>query len=75
MFSNLIRNDSLVGIDSNLIFVVDSVIWALFLLLFRSNALLCTYVSLTARHKGFLKDCPDGLLTEAGFIKIYTQVF
>ena len=26
------------------------------------------------RHKGFLKDCPDGLLTEAGFIKIYTQV-
>jgi hypothetical protein len=25
------------------------------------------------RHKGFLKDCPDGLLTEAGFIKIYTQ--
>jgi len=25
-------------------------------------------------HKGFLKDCPDGLLTEAGFIKIYTQV-
>ena len=30
---------------------------------------------LTARHKGFLKDCPDGLLTEAGFIKIYTQVF
>ena len=27
------------------------------------------------RHKGFLKDCPDGLLTEAGFIKIYTQFF
>jgi len=26
-------------------------------------------------HKGFLKDCPDGLLTEAGFIKIYTQFF
>ena len=30
--------------------------------------------SLSLRHKGFLKDCPDGLLTEAGFIKIYTQV-
>ena len=27
------------------------------------------------RHKGFLKDCPDGQLTEAGFIKIYTQFF
>ena len=27
------------------------------------------------RHKGFLQDCPDGLLTEAGFIKIYTQFF
>ena len=26
------------------------------------------------RHKGFKKDCPDGELTEAGFIKIYTQV-
>jgi len=25
-------------------------------------------------HKGFKKDCPDGELTEAGFIKIYTQV-
>ena len=22
-----------------------------------------------------MKDCPDGLLTEAGFIKIYTQFF
>jgi hypothetical protein len=28
---------------------------------------------MVCRHKGFLKDCPDGLLTEAGFIKIYTQ--
>jgi len=26
-------------------------------------------------HKGFLKDCPNGLLTEQGFIKIYTQFF
>ncbi|KAL0118403.1 hypothetical protein PUN28_009216 [Cardiocondyla obscurior] len=26
-------------------------------------------------HKGFLKDCPDGLLTEQGFIKIYKQFF
>jgi len=26
-------------------------------------------------HKGFLKDCPNGLLTEPGFIKIYTQFF
>ncbi|XP_040577434.1 frequenin-2 [Lepeophtheirus salmonis] len=26
-------------------------------------------------HKGFLKDCPNGLLTEHGFIKIYTQFF
>lgn len=26
-------------------------------------------------HKGFKKDCPDGELTEAGFIKIYTQFF
>jgi len=26
-------------------------------------------------HKGFLKDCPDGQLTESGFIKIYTQFF
>lgn len=27
------------------------------------------------RHKGFLKDCPNGLLTELGFIKIYKQFF
>ncbi|KAL1456889.1 hypothetical protein WDU94_001579 [Cyamophila willieti] len=27
------------------------------------------------RHKGFLKDCPNGLLTEQGFIKIYKQFF
>ncbi|XP_032295982.2 uncharacterized protein [Drosophila virilis] len=26
-------------------------------------------------HKGFLKDCPNGLLTEQGFIKIYKQFF
>ncbi|CAI6348930.1 unnamed protein product [Macrosiphum euphorbiae] len=26
-------------------------------------------------HKGFLKDCPNGLLTEQGFIKIYRQFF
>ncbi|CAM1323762.1 NCS1 (predicted) [Pycnogonum litorale] len=26
-------------------------------------------------HKGFLQDCPDGLLTEQGFIKIYRQFF
>ncbi|XP_071549157.1 frequenin-2 isoform X2 [Panulirus ornatus] len=26
-------------------------------------------------HKGFLKDCPNGLLTETGFIKIYKQFF
>ena len=26
-------------------------------------------------HKGFLKDCPNGLLTEQGFVKIYTQFF
>ncbi|KAK2719236.1 hypothetical protein QYM36_004905, partial [Artemia franciscana] len=26
-------------------------------------------------HKGFLKDCPDGLLTEKGFVKIYKQFF
>ncbi|KAF0291314.1 Frequenin-1 [Amphibalanus amphitrite] len=26
-------------------------------------------------HKGFLKDCPDGLLTEQGFINIYKQFF
>ncbi|KAG8327639.1 Neuronal calcium sensor 1 [Homalodisca vitripennis] len=28
-----------------------------------------------SRHKGFLKDCPNGLLTEQGFIKIYRQFF
>ncbi|GLV33867.1 Frequenin 2 [Carabus blaptoides fortunei] len=28
-----------------------------------------------SRHKGFLKDCPNGLLTEQGFIKIYKQFF
>ena len=39
------------------------------------NSLVGQLKLLTARHKGFLKDCPDGLLTEAGFIKIYTQVF
>ncbi|KAH1004198.1 hypothetical protein HUJ04_003987 [Dendroctonus ponderosae] len=27
------------------------------------------------KHKGFLKDCPNGLLTEQGFIKIYKQFF
>jgi len=26
-------------------------------------------------HKGFLKDCPNGLLTEKGFIRIYKQFF
>ncbi|XP_076622215.1 frequenin-2 [Colletes latitarsis] len=26
-------------------------------------------------HKGFLKDCPDGQLTEQGFIRIYKQFF
>ncbi|XP_076316094.1 frequenin-2-like isoform X2 [Tachypleus tridentatus] len=26
-------------------------------------------------HKGFLKDCPDGLLTEQGFLRIYKQFF
>ena len=31
-------------------------------------------ISINIRHKGFKKDCPDGELTEAGFIKIYTQV-
>lgn len=27
------------------------------------------------RYKGFLKDCPDGLLTEQGFLRIYKQFF
>ena len=31
-------------------------------------------IKMNIRHKGFKKDCPDGELTEAGFIKIYTQV-
>lgn len=26
-------------------------------------------------HKGFRKDCPDGLLTEHGFLRIYRQFF
>ncbi|XP_022245734.1 frequenin-1-like, partial [Limulus polyphemus] len=26
-------------------------------------------------YKGFLKDCPDGLLTEQGFLRIYKQFF
>nr|CAD7195986.1 unnamed protein product [Timema douglasi] len=33
------------------------------------------HASLVRRHKGFLKDCPNGLLTEQGFIKIYKQFF
>ncbi|OQR76409.1 frequenin-1-like [Tropilaelaps mercedesae] len=30
---------------------------------------------LNIRYKGFLKDCPDGLLTEQGFLRIYKQFF
>ncbi|XP_022247071.1 frequenin-1-like [Limulus polyphemus] len=26
-------------------------------------------------YKGFLKDCPDGQLTEQGFLRIYKQFF
>ena len=41
---------------------------------------LLYFISVTEKeikqwHKGFLKDCPNGLLTEQGFIKIYTQFF
>lgn len=37
--------------------------------------LLVTEKEIKQWHKGFLKDCPNGLLTEQGFIKIYTQFF
>ncbi|CAN8020383.1 unnamed protein product, partial [Ixodes persulcatus] len=30
---------------------------------------------LSFRYKGFLKDCPNGLLTEQGFLRIYKQFF
>uniref|UniRef100_A0A0R3RHN6 Neuronal calcium sensor 1 n=1 Tax=Elaeophora elaphi TaxID=1147741 RepID=A0A0R3RHN6_9BILA len=30
---------------------------------------------LFSRHKGFVRDCPNGMLTEAGFQKIYKQFF
>ena len=41
---------------------------------------LLSFITVTEKeikqwHKGFLKDCPNGLLTEQGFIKIYTQFF
>jgi hypothetical protein len=38
-------------------------------------AFLVSEKELKQWHKGFLKDCPNGLLTEQGFIKIYTQFF
>ena len=44
------------------------------------NIILLSLLSVTEKeirqwHKGFLKDCPNGLLTEQGFVKIYTQFF
>ncbi|CAN7989851.1 unnamed protein product, partial [Ixodes pacificus] len=29
----------------------------------------------SSRYKGFLKDCPNGQLTEQGFLRIYKQFF
>uniref|UniRef100_A0A1I8ESZ9 EF-hand domain-containing protein n=1 Tax=Wuchereria bancrofti TaxID=6293 RepID=A0A1I8ESZ9_WUCBA len=31
--------------------------------------------SSNGKHKGFVRDCPNGMLTEAGFQKIYKQFF
>ncbi|KAH6948605.1 hypothetical protein HPB50_025226 [Hyalomma asiaticum] len=41
----------------------------------RSRSPLVTEKEVRQWYKGFLKDCPNGLLTEQGFLRIYKQFF
>ncbi|EJW85897.1 calcium sensor 1 [Wuchereria bancrofti] len=41
----------------------------------KQRCLLLTQKITFSRHKGFVRDCPNGMLTEAGFQKIYKQFF